>query len=218
MREIVLTDHIQYPICIQFDGILYPPSEAAIYNGEPFGRKKLNLSVHYKTCRQIEEGFGIQDLHYYQWTRQKLERLGGKYERYLFSQGKGCGIDPHLYQGIVSIKDIHEKRTILAELATKKFIELYHSLKKRWDPSLTTKEILFFKLLKNRFTIIEGIHRITILYYTYHTKGYDSFVTDKKNIQKGFYYNRMKRYIKKVILGDILRCSELHEHGGSRFV
>lgn len=200
MRQIVLTHYIENPVVIKFKSIRYPKSDASVYNGQSFCFKTLDFSVHYRTCGQIHKGYQLHDLDYFKWTIEKIERLGEKYERFLFSPGKGCGLDPGIYVDIKGIRNVSERRATLATLSTQKFVELYDSIMTNWDPSLTTKNILFYKIINHRFVIIEGLHRLSILSYKYGGSDYDGFVTDKKNVKNGYYYNRLKNRIKKTVL------------------
>jgi len=200
MRKIALADPIECPTFINFEDIRYPKGDASVYNGESFGFKTLYFSVHYRTCEQIHKGFQLHDLDYFKWTMQKLERLGEKYERFLFSPGKGCGLDPNIYVDIKAIRNLSERRSMLAALSTQRFVKLYDSIMAHWDPSLTTKDILFYKIINHRFVIIEGLHRLSILFYKYRENDYDGFVTDQKNVKPGYYYVRSKQHIKRILL------------------
>lgn len=200
MRKIALADPIECPAIINFEDIRYPKGDASVYNGKSFGFKTLDFSVQYRTCGQLHKGFELHDLDYFKWTMQKLERLGEKYECFLFSQGKGCGLEPSIYVDIKAIRNLSERRSMLAALSTQRFVELYDSIMANWDPSLATKEILFYRIINRRFVIIEGLHRLSILFYKYHENDYDGFVTDKKNVKNGYYYNRLKNCIKKTTL------------------
>ena len=197
MRKIDLTDSIKNPVVIEFKAIRYPKSAASVYNGQSFGFKTLEFSVHYRTCGQIDKRFQLQDMDYFKWTIQKLERLGEKYERFLFSPGKGCGLDPGIYGDIKAIRNLSERRSTLATLSTQRFVEMYDSIMTNWDPSLSTKTIMFYEIFNRRFVIIEGLHRLNILFYKYGKNDYDGFVTDKKNVKNGYYYDRLKNCIKK---------------------
>ncbi len=199
MRKAVLREPIENEITIPFKDLIYPGGDPAMFNGKSFGLKKLDCSVQFKTCIQIAEGVEIKKLDYFYWTIEKLERFGEKYERFLFSPSKGCGLTQNMYYDILSLTDLNQRRIKIATLSTNKFIELYYSVMNNWDPRIRTKEILFYKLAFNRFTIIEGLHRLNILYYKYSKANYNAFITDNKNIKKGYYYNQLRQYIRTLI-------------------
>ena len=200
MQKIALTHSIKNPVVIEFNAIRYPKGVASVFNGESFGFKALEFSVHYRTCKQINEGIQLHDLDYFKWTIQKFERLGKNYERFLFSPDKGCGLDPAMYNEISTIRNSIERHTLLAELSTQKFIELYDRIMNKWDTSSTANEILFYKIINRRFVIIDGLHRLNILFHKYEKSNYDGFITDMRNVKRGYYYNRFKHHTKKAIL------------------
>jgi len=198
MRTIRLNSGVQDEVVIPFESLLYPREDPSVFRGVQFGGKPLPCSVHYRTCRQIDEGVSVSGLAYYEWTLEKLKRFGEGYERYLFSKGKGCGVRDFAYDDIAFL-DRDERHRVLAEEVTRMFRELYRSIAREWDPILSRNDIRFFGLISRRYAIHEGRHRLCILQYTYEKEGVRGVLTDAKNITSGYYVLRLKRYLERTI-------------------
>jgi hypothetical protein len=198
MRTIRLNSGVQDEVVIPFASLLYPREDPSVFRGVQFGGKPLPCSVHYRTCRQIDEGVSVSELAYYEWTLEKLKRFGEGYERYLFSKGKGCGVRDFAYDDIAFLHR-DERHRVLAEEVTRMFRELYRSIAREWDPILSRNDIRFFGLINRRYAIHEGRHRLCILQYTYEKEGVRGVLTDAKNITSGYYVLRLKRYLDRTI-------------------
>ena len=198
MRTIRLNTSIRDEVVIPFESLRYAREDRSVFRGKQFGGKRLPSSVHYRTCRQIDEGVSVSGLAYYEWTLEKLKRFGEDYERYLFSKGKGCGVRDFAYEDIAGL-DRHERHRVLAGEVTRIFRELYWSIARQWDPTLSGHDILFFKLINRRYAIREGRHRLCILQYAYQKNGVQGILTDAKNIASGYYVLRLQQYLERTI-------------------
>jgi len=198
MRTLKLTNKINNSIAISLESIIYPNDHVATYRGKSFAKKRIEQSVHFKTCNQIAKGIKINDMHYYNWMIEKLVRLGREYEDFLFYKSKGCGID--VSQKTYLDKVNKDKRyNKMAEIVTQKFIDLYRNIIDDWNPELSTdREITFFKI-GSKFMINEGRHRIGVLFYKCIHQGYTHFETDTKNIMKNYYMKKIRSRLRKTI-------------------
>jgi hypothetical protein len=133
---------------------------------------------------------------------EKIDRFGRRYEEFLFTEDKGCGVDPSRRTELF-LKDAAARHTDLAAAATHAFISLYRSIGDSWNPAMNVRDIIFFKLFNHRYTVDEGRHRIAILLFKYSDSDFSAFKTDARLIRKDYYRVMVKKHLrsaaKKVI-------------------
>ncbi len=195
MQSIELSDNLKNPISIELSKIVYPNDAYAIFEGKQFSNCSILDSVHYRTCKQIEQNVAIPELLYYQWTLEKISKFGSKFTKLLLSEGKGCGVSQEDLVNVPATESNQSVNQVYANIATQKFVDLYNSISNHWDPKLGKYNIVFFKLLSGKYTIFEGRHRICILLYKLQSSGVSNFIIDSAQIRKDYYYLKFKSKI-----------------------
>ena len=197
MRGVILTQQIKIEVSVPFASIYYPNDSQAEFAGKIFARRAYTESVHYQTCLQLSEQVPLEELAYFQWTIEKLKRFGADYERFLFAGSKGCAITEITLDEVQKITDVRKRHEVLAKQTTVAFVSLFESITANWDPNKSKTDIAFQKLPGNRFTVIEGRHRVAILMYKYKEMDNLSFLTDAKNISKGYISKTIRHYLRR---------------------
>jgi hypothetical protein len=201
MYPIKLCEPINRPCCIKADKIFYPKERTAVYQGKDFGNQRLDLSPIVISCGQLEINADIEELAYYQWTLEKIRRIGFAYEKFLFDDGKGCRINGLDFETLLGL-DVEARQARIARLTTMEFVKLYNRIKFDWDVSLSGDTIYFYRSFFGKYFIGEGRHRVSILYFLnkHVKKNHDfCFVIDKSYIKIPYFYYKNKAWLRRVI-------------------
>lgn len=205
MRTISLNSDIKQPVRVPFDDLVYPHDEQATFDGRSFAGRPLTESIQFRTCEQLSRGVPLHSLLYYQWTVEKLSRLGQRFAELLIDEAKGCRAEPLDPEQTASFT-LTEQYPLLAESAATAFINLYDSIMEEWIPTLSAnREITFFRKFGGKFTISEGRHRIAILTYKFSSREkVDGFKIDSSLIRTDYYRYRARgalRQFRRLVTG-----------------